>query len=58
MGGGAMSTTKLIVLAGAALVTGAALGFVASLLRPRHYGASGLLDEETEESIEATPTKM
>ena len=58
MGGGAMSTTKLIVLAGAALVTGAALGFVASLLRPRHYGASGLFDEETEESIEATPTKM
>lgn len=53
-----MSTTKLIVLAGAALVTGAALGFVASLLRPRHYGASGLFDEETEESIEATPTKM
>lgn len=42
-----MSSTKLIVLAGAALITGAALGFVASLLRPRHYGASGLLDVDT-----------
>jgi hypothetical protein len=43
-----MGTKSWFVLAGAALATGAALGFVASLLKPRRYGSfAGIVEDVT-----------